>query len=373
MPTAEQERLPGLMKGRIAMTIPRVASVPIAAAAITLATLLPIPVFGQSQPGGAKPAAGATPWKLGTTPDGQPDFQGTWLYFDSTPFETPGGNPVRRRDGETIPGSSDATVATQRAARAAAGEGGGEANVFYSEGRIIGRAAPRRSLVVAPPDGKVPVLAIAAQRNNERQDHFTDSYKFMTGLTRCITRGVPAVGLPYAINNAVRIIQGPGYFTLVYEMIHETRVIPLDGRPHLPKSVRLWNGDSRGRWEGNALVVDTTNYNDQGSVTNSAATGHLLGIQQSEALHVVERFTRVGPETINYEVTIEDPGVYSGSWKVALPLSRNDSYKIFEYGCHEGNYRFMTVALGAGRARENGSARESESRKAAEEAVKSVR
>jgi hypothetical protein len=273
-----------------------------------------------------------------------------------------------------VPGSSDATVAAQRAARAANGEGGGDTNVFYSEGRIAGGNVPRRrSMVVDPPDGKVPILPVAAQRNNERQDHFTDSYKYMTGLTRCITRGVPAVGFPYAINNAVQIIQGPGYVAMVYEMLHETRVIPLSGGPHLPANVHLWNGDSRGRWEGNTLVVDTTNYNDQGSVTNSASTGHLLGIQQSEALHVVERFTRVGPDTINYEVTIEDPGVYSAPWKVAMPLSRNNSYRIYEYGCHEGNYRFMTVALGAGRVREGASSGESESRKAAEDAAKTVR
>ena len=337
------------------------------AVAIAVSALTSTGAAGQTPPG-PKGTTAAKNWTQGTTPDGQPDFQGTWLYFDTTPFETP-GVPMRRRDGETVPGSSDATVAAQRAARAANG-GDEAANVFYSEGAILGRKERRRSMVVFPTDGKVPILPLAAERNNERQDHIADSYKYMTALTRCIARGVPAIGFPYAINNAVQIIQGPGYVALVYEMLHDTRVIPLNGGPHLASNVHLWDGDSRGHWEGKTLVIDTTNFNDKGSVTNSAATGHLLGITQSEALHVVERFTRIGADAITYDVTIEDPGVYSGPWKVSLPLTRNDTYKIFEYGCHEGNQRFMAAALGAGRAGDGKTSPESASRKAAEEAAK---
>ena len=335
--------------------------------AIAMLALASIGAAGQAQ-SGSKGTAAARPWTQRTTPDGQPDFQGIWLYFDSTPFETP-GVPMRRRDGETVPGSSDATVAAQRAERANGGDDG--ANVFYSEGAMLGRNERRRSMVVFPADGKVPILPIAAERNNERQDHVADSYKYMTALTRCIARGVPAIGFPYAINNAVRIIQGPGYVALVYEMLHDTRVIPLDGGPHLASSVHLWDGDSRGHWEGKTLVIDTTNFNDQGSVTNSAATGHLLGITQSEALHVTERFTRVSAGAITYDVTIEDPRVYLGPWRVSMPLTRNDAYKIFEYGCHEGNQRFMAAALGAGRVADGKNSPESPSRKAAEEAAKS--
>jgi len=352
------------------MTYRSLVSVRTWAIAIIVLASASVSVAGQAQRAPAKTAA--TPWTQGTTPDGQPDLQGIWLYFDRTPFETPGGNPTRRRDGETIAGSSDAEVAAQNAERAAAGAAP-EVNVFYSEGAIAGSGERRRSLVVYPPSGKVPILPIAAERNNERQNHFGESYKFMTGLTRCIARGVPAIGLPYAINNAVQIIQGPRYVALVYEMLHDTRIIPLDGSPHLASNVHLWDGDSRGHWEGKTLVVDTTNFNDQGSVTNSAATGHLLGILQSGALHVVERFTRVDAQTIKYEIMIEDPAVYSGPWKVELPLSRNNDYKIFEYGCHEGNARFMNVSLGAARAAERKSIEESESRKAAEEAAKTHR
>jgi len=113
--------------------------------------------------------------------------------------------------------------------------------------------------------------------------------------------------VPAGYNNGYEIIQIPGYVVIVYEMIHDTRVIPLDGRPHVGANIKLWNGDSRGRWDGDTLVVETTNYNDKGSIATSAATGRIRGIPQSDELHVVERFTRVGESTINYSVTITDP------------------------------------------------------------------
>ena len=136
-----------------------------------------------------------------------------------------------------------------------------------------------------------------------------------------------------------------------YEMIHEARIIPMDGRPHLSSHIRQWNGDPRGRWEGNTLVVDTTNFHDRGSIATSAATGRIRGIPHSEALHVVERFTPVDANTIEYEVTIDDPKVYTRPWKVAIPLTRDSNYQIYEYSCQEGNYA-LPNALSAGRARE---------------------
>jgi len=156
---------------------------------------------------------------------------------------------------------------------------------------------------------------------------------------------------PAGYNNAYQIIQAPGQFVIFYEMIHEARIIPIDGRPHLPSSIKQWNGDSRGHWEGNTLVVDTTNYNDKGWIATSAATGRIKGIPQSEALHVVERFTRVDRDTINYEVTIDDPKYYTKPWKVAVPLNRDPQYQIFEYACQEGNHAVENV-LSGGRAQE---------------------
>jgi hypothetical protein len=134
-------------------------------------------------------------------------------------------------------------------------------------------------------------------------------------------------------------------------MIHEARVIPVDGRRHLPPSVRQWNGDSVGHWEGNTLVVDTTNYNSKGMIATSAATGRVRGVHQSEALHVVERLTRVDAETISYEATIDDPNMFSAPWKVSLPLTKDANYQIYEYACHEGNYA-MEGTLQGGREKE---------------------
>jgi hypothetical protein len=152
---------------------------------------------------------------------------------------------------------------------------------------------------------------------------------------------------PAGYNNAYQIIQIPGYVVIASEMIHDTRIIPLDGRPHLGSNIRQWNGDSRGRFEGNTLVVETTNFNDKGSIATSAATGRIRGIPQSEQLHLVERFTRVDASTINYSVTITDPKVYTQSWTVALPLNRDPHYQMFEYACHEGNQATELMLRGA--------------------------
>jgi hypothetical protein len=156
---------------------------------------------------------------------------------------------------------------------------------------------------------------------------------------------------PAGYNNAYQIIQIPGYVVVVFEMIHETRIIPIDGRAKLGAGIKQWNGEPRGRWEGETLVVESTNYNSKGSIATSAATGRLRGIPQSEQLHVVERFTRTAADTIEYTVTITDPKVYSKPWTVALPLNRDDTYQMFEYSCHEGNYA-LPNALSFGRKRD---------------------
>jgi hypothetical protein len=134
-------------------------------------------------------------------------------------------------------------------------------------------------------------------------------------------------------------------------MIHETRIIPIDGRPPLGAAIRQWTGEPRGRWEGTTLVVESTNYNSKGSIATSAATGRMRGIPQSDAMHVLERFTPVDAKTIDYTVTITDPKVYTRPWTVALPLNRDDSYEMFEYSCHEGNYA-LPNALSFGRTRD---------------------
>ena len=259
----------------------------------------------------------------GRTADGQPDLQGTWVNFDSTPFEA---DEAPRAQSNVNPPAhwTDHDSPTSK---------------------------PRRSMVVDPPDGRVPVMKWAEDKRDYDLAHLEDAPQHETPWVRCITRGVPGGMFPAGYNNAYEIIQIPGYVVIVYEMIHETRIIPLDGGPHVGAAIRMWNGDPRGHWEGNTLVVETTNFNDKGSIATSAATGRIRGIPQSEELRVVERFTRAGPDAIDYVVTITDPKVYTRPWTVALPLNRDDDYVMYEYACHEGNLA-LPNALRAGRARE---------------------
>jgi hypothetical protein len=209
--------------------------------------------------------------------------------------------------------------------------------------------AARPAMVVDPPDGKVPVMKWAEDKRAYDLDHVADNWVHQTPWERCITRGIPAGMFPAGYNNAYQFIQTPGYVVIVYEMIHATRVIPLDGRPHLGANIRSWDGDARGHWDGTTLVVDTTNYNDKGSIATSAATGRIRGIPQSEALHVVERFTPVDANTIIYRVTVDDKNVYTKPWTVEMPLTRDSKYQMFEYACQEGNYATPNILAG-GRA-----------------------
>ena len=206
-------------------------------------------------------------------------------------------------------------------------------------------------MVVDPPDGRVPVMKWAEEKRDYNIARIPDAPEYETPWVRCITRGYPAGMFPAGYNNAYRIVQTPGYVVMVFEMIHETRIIPIDGRPPLGDAIRQWNGEPRGRWEGETLVVESTNYNDKGSIATSAATGRMRGIPQTESMRVLERFTRVDANTISYTVTIEDPEVYTKPWTVALPLNRDDNYRMFEYSCHEGNYA-LPNALSFGRKRD---------------------
>ena len=280
----------------------------------------------------------AQKWTPGRTPDGQPDIQGIWINFDSTPFET----PVAARTES--PGSSATT-------------GIGPASEFADHNHKISQR--RTAMVVDPPDGRVPVMKWAEDKRDYDIEHIPDAPEHETPWVRCTTPGYPAGMFPAGYNNAYEIIQIPGYVVLVLEMIHETRIIPIDGRPRLGDGIRQWNGEPRGRWEGNTLVVESTNYNSKGSIATSAATGRIRGIPQSEALTVVERFTRTDANTIDYSVTITDPKVYTKPWTVRLPLNRDDTYQMFEYSCHEGNYA-MSNALSFGRKRDLEAAKSSQ-------------
>ena len=228
----------------------------------------------------------------------------------------------------------------------AGGNVGGYGSYWLDAGDTV-LSTGQTSLVVDPPDGRVPVKPEAEAKRDYDREHSTDSYEYMSVWDRCVSRGVPGSMFPAGYNNAYQILQIPGYVVIRYEMIHDVRIIPLDGRPHIGSNIGLWMGDSRGRWEGNTLVVETTNYHDRGWIASSAAGGRIKGIPVSEALHVVERFTRVDEDTINWEVTIEDPNMYTRPWTVAMPLARDPNYQMFEYACHEGNWAVRNALSGA--------------------------
>jgi len=289
---------------------------------------------GQGQGTGGNAEEGAANWTPSRTPDGQPDLQGVWTNYTATPFEvfdpsdTPGlyaGDP----DGSQR-GTGPASFLNDTSDR---------------------KLTKGRSLVIDPPNGRVPIMPWAEERRNYKLAHIQDDWENLTVWERCITRDVPGGIFPAGYGSGYQILQGPGYVAIVYEMIHEARIIPIDGRPHVGPGIRTWNGDSRGRWEGDTLVVDITNYNDKGSVATNVATQRVRAIPQSEALHVVERFRRADENTISYEALIEDPKVFTAPWKVAFTLNREPDYQIFEYACHEGNHAVPNT-LSAGRARD---------------------
>src|ERR1051326_5468024 len=290
------------VKRRCSMPHRAMASVGVVAAALVVAAFATIPLAGQRPAVAAQASNPPTTSTLPRTPDGKPDLQGTWLNFDQTPFEQggPAGGAVAPAPGAVGNGFNDQTVVVAR----------------------------RSSMVVEPPNGRVPVMPWAEKVRDDKAAHIGDHWENGTTWDRCVTRGIPGAMFPAAYNNGYRIVQSPGYVTIIYEMIHNARVIPTDGSPHLPSNVRFWDGDSRGHWEGDTLVVDISNYNGKGDIATNAASARISGIPASDELHVVERFKRVSDKTINYEVTITDPKVYTSPWKVAMPLTRDDNYQI---------------------------------------------
>ena len=296
----------------------------------------------------AAPAAAQS--SSGRTPDGQPDIQGIWTNFDPTPFEAPNDIDLERLAplAEWFPGTNRPQRAPARPASAEARARGPQGPWGDGPGDAL-RNERRQSMVVDPPNGRVPLRSEAITKRNSNLINLTDGWLTHTPWERCITRGVPGGMFPGGYGAGYQILQAPGYVVLFYEMIHEARIIPLDDRPPLSENIRLWNGNPRGRWEGDTLIVETANYNDQGTIGTNIASRGLRGIQQSEQLTIVERFTRVDADTIDYEVTIEDSGPFTAPWKVAMPLNRDNTYQLFEYACHEGNYG-LENSLRAGRA-----------------------
>src|SRR5262245_1107356 len=287
-------------------------------------------------------------WTPPKTADGQPDLQGTWTNATITPFERPASLKDKPYLTKAEADAIERSAADRRTEDGAprAGDVGSYNQFWFDSGeRVV--STRRSSLVIDPPDGRVPLRPEAEAARDYNSAHQTDSYEFFSVWDRCITRGVPGGMFPAGYNNAYQIIQTPGYVTIHYEMIHEARIIPIDGRPHLPPQVKSWNGDARGHWEDQTLVVDTSNYNSKGWIATQAAAGRIKGVPQTESLHVVERFTRIDADTIDYQATITDPAMFTKPWTVAIPLHRDPTYRLYEYACHEGNHAIENVLRGA--------------------------
>jgi hypothetical protein len=308
---------------------------------IMVVTSLAVLAFAQTTPQ-------KKPWTPNRTPDGQPDIQGIWTNPTLTPFERPA-----RMAGKTTLTEAEAAEIEKRAADARSndhvtpGEIGSYNQAWFDSGTKVA-STRQTSLVVEPADGRVPLSKSAEEIHAYDLAHEGDHWEHMTMWDRCLERGVPGGMFPAGYNNAYQIIQTPGFVMIAFEMIHEAHIIPLTDK-HLPATASQLSGDSIGRWEGNTLVVDTVNYNGRGQIATSAATGRIRGVKESTQLHVLERFTATDANTIMYEARIEDPVFYTKPWKVSIPLTRDDDYKIYEYACHEGNSAVERI-LKAGRA-----------------------
>jgi hypothetical protein len=307
------------------------------AAVCVLAWLLPPPVLGQS--------AGFTPPR---TPWGDPDLQGAYTNSDEslTPLERPDQLTGRRLEDFT-----EAELVELRKERSDERvEADRQRWELRSPLHWFENHDPQNSrawLVVDPPDGKVPAqvpqarLRFAAREAARAGRGPADSYEDRSLYDRCITRGLPGSMMPAIYGNAYQIVQGPGYIALIYEMVHETRIISVDGRPALGPTIRQYMGDARGRWEGTTLVVETTNFTDKTPYRGS-----------TEHLKITERFTPVTPDTVEWAVTFTDPETWTRPWTFAMNLTRkDDSQQPFEYACHEGNLGLEFI-LRAARAEE---------------------
>ena len=278
-------------------------------------------------------------WTAPKTSWGEPDLQGIWPinHLIGVPLER------NRQYGDRLYMTEEEFAKAQKAVEAR--------DSRFQSGPIpqadsAGQAMRQTSLIVDPPDGRFPKLTElgtklqADMRSSYRPGQTVyDGIEDFSAWDRCITRGMPVSMLPRNYNNGIRIVQSPGYVVIVLEMAHEARVIPTDGTPPLDSQIKQWMGESRGRWEGNTLVVETTNYNAQVGMTSAGVPGSPGPLQPSTVnMRTVERFTRTGPETIEFKMTIEDPAVLAtGSFTVAYPMYLDNDYDMFEYACHEGN------------------------------------
>ena len=323
-------------------------------AVILIALLAPRPATGQAQAPTTKPSPFGKAWTSPRTPDGRPDLQGIWSNSTLTPLERP--KRLGAREFYT-----DVEFA-KLAARVRQGDVGDEADLgaaaeqtlrydlslYGFDIRKATFASNKRTSLIVGPEGVVPpMLPEARQRNAERsaknKGHEFDSYANRPLSERCILMNQERIPMIPGANdgNPLQILQGPGYVVLLHEIDHSTRVISTDGRPHVSHTIRLYQGDSVGHWEGKTLVVDTTNFTNLTAFRGSG-----------ENLHLVERFTRSADDTITYRFTVEDPTTWDKPWTAEIPMTKTRG-PVYEWGCHEGNSMIATILHGARVAEED--------------------
>ncbi len=308
-----------------------------------------------------KPAPAAkAPWTAPKTPWGDPDLQGVWNDATSTPLQRPTG--VKEKDVLSDEEAAEFAQQLEYQLSRDRRDGGPDVDVnrAYNEHWMDARRLKitedrRTSLIIDPEDGRIPAtVPLTPEREKARTARAGANARFNAGLpenyrdfslpVRCIIRTDSPPYLPTIYNNDFQIFQSPGYVVIAPEMIHSARIIPLDKRPHLPANLRQWLGDTRGHWEGNTLVIETTNFRtDDGVIFQNA---------NPETYRIVERFTRVGPTQINYEFTVSDPNTWTKPWTARIPWNKIDPQEqMYEYGCHEDNYDEVHFLSGA-RSRE---------------------
>jgi hypothetical protein len=329
----------------------RILALGLVAVAVALASC------GQSGPSSTTAASGpaaatsGAAWKQPMTAWGDPDLQGMWPIINliSTPFQRPlnaDGTP-KYGDRAELTDEEYATAQKALAARDERYQAEIKSNKMgmghWAEASHHNEAARLTSLMSEPANGRFPELT---ERGKELASHMVSSWtgKVFEKPTdfdtwdRCITRGLPPSMFPFNYNNGIEIQQAPGYVIVRLEMIHEARIIPVDGRAPLDPEIKAWMGASRGHWEGNTLVVETANFNGQGGMTNIGIPGSPRGDTPTTTnLKITERFTRTGDDSMQYSMHVEDPEVLTQPWTARYPMERDDSYQFFEYACNEGN------------------------------------
>jgi len=292
---------------------------------------------GREPAAGAAAAAGA--YAAPRTPWGDPDLQGMW------PIDKLNGTPVQRPEpfGDRRYLTDEEYAERVERLRGLNARYDDEiANNKMGNGHWAEMGRPNRltSLIVEPANGRLPPLTAEGERRSATMTSSWSNIPFdkvsdFNALDRCITRGMPASMFPFMYNSGIEIMQAPGYVVIRLELVHETRVVPLDGRAPLSPDIVQWLGESRGRFDGDTLVIETTNFNGESPMLIVGPGGK--PIPTSRKMRIVERLTRSASDTIDYEIAVEDADVLVAPWKAAFPLERDESYRIFEYACHEDN------------------------------------